>query len=44
MTQIYNNTPMEKLEIVCFESEAFYKLLKQVLLGFKAKEPPTGNK
>lgn len=29
---------MEKLEIVCLESEAFYKLLEQVLRHFKAKE------
>jgi hypothetical protein len=35
---------MEKLEIVCLESEAFYKLLEQVLLHFKAKEPPQGDK
>jgi hypothetical protein len=35
---------MEKLEIVCLESEAFYKLLEQVLLHFKAKEPPKGDK
>jgi hypothetical protein len=30
---------MQKLEIVCFESEAFYKLLEQVLQHFKLKEP-----
>jgi hypothetical protein len=35
---------MEKLEIVCIESEAFYKLLEEVLQHFKASEPPRGDK
>jgi len=35
---------MEKLEIVCLESEAFYKLLEQVLLHFKTKQSPQGDK
>ncbi len=44
---IYSNLqlyPMEKLEIVCIESEAFYKLLEQVLLHFKVKEPQVADK
>lgn len=35
---------MEKLEIVCLESEAFYKLLEQVLQHFKLKEPAPADK
>lgn len=30
---------MDKLEIICFESEAFYKLLAEVLQHFKSLEP-----
>jgi hypothetical protein len=35
---------MEKLEIVCMESEAFYKLLEQVFEHFKTNQPPPGDK
>jgi hypothetical protein len=35
---------MEKLEIVCLESEAFYKLLEQVLKHFKAKDASQADK
>jgi hypothetical protein len=35
---------MEKLEIVCLESEAFYKLIEQVLLHFRTKAPSGGDK
>jgi len=30
---------MDKLEIICVESEAFYKLLEEVLRHFKNNEP-----
>jgi len=35
---------MEKLEIICVESEAFYKLLEEVLLHFKNSEPKPSEK
>ncbi len=35
---------MEKLEIICVESEAFYKLLEEVLRHFKNNEPPPSEK
>jgi hypothetical protein len=38
------NTPMDKLEIICVESEAFYKLLEEVLRHFKNNEPKTSDK
>jgi len=35
---------MDKIEIVCMESEAFYKLLEQVLERFKLNQPVQGDK
>lgn len=35
---------MDKIEIICMESEAFYKLLEEVLLHFKKNEPPVSEK
>lgn len=35
---------MEKLEIICVESEAFYKLLEEVLRHFKNTEPKSPDK
>jgi len=35
---------MEKLEIVCLESEAFYRLFEQVLERFKISQSPPGDK
>ena len=35
---------MEKLEIICVESEAFYKLLEEVLRHFKNNETPASDK
>ncbi len=35
---------MEKLEIICVESEAFYKLLEEVLRRFKNNETPPSDK
>lgn len=41
---LIQDLPMEKLEIVCIESEAFYKLLEEVLLHFKQKAPASNDK
>ena len=35
---------MDKIEIICIESEAFYKLLGEVLLRFKSTEPKASDK
>jgi hypothetical protein len=35
---------MEKLEIICVESEAFYKLLEEVLRRFKPNETQQSDK
>jgi hypothetical protein len=35
---------MQKLEIICIESEAFYKLLEEVLRHFKSNESQSSDK
>lgn len=35
---------MDKIEIICLESEAFFKLLDEVLRRLKRKEPETNDK
>lgn len=35
---------MDKIEIICIESEAFYKLLEEVLRHFKPTDPPATEK
>lgn len=35
---------MDKIEIICIESEAFYKLLEEVLRHFKTDEPAAPEK
>ncbi|HWD86785.1 MAG TPA: helix-turn-helix domain-containing protein [Mucilaginibacter sp.] len=35
---------MDKIEIICIESEAFYKLLEEVLRHFKTTDPPAPEK
>jgi hypothetical protein len=35
---------MDKLEIICLESEAFYKLLEEVIKRFKPAQPGTDDK
>jgi hypothetical protein len=35
---------MDKIEIICMESEAFYKLLEEVLRHFKTNERPISEK
>lgn len=35
---------MEKIEIICIESEAFYKLLEEVMRRFKTDKPAESDK
>jgi hypothetical protein len=35
---------MDKLEIICLESEAFFKLLEEVIKRLKPAQPCTGDK
>lgn len=35
---------MDKIEIICFESEAFYKLLEELIRRFNKSEPKTSEK
>jgi hypothetical protein len=35
---------MDKLEIICLESEAFFKLLEEVIKRLKPTQPGTGDK